>query len=96
MDRQTFFGGSALGVTIRLALISIAVGIVMKALGITLSNFFDRINALMETLYDLGFGAFEWILEYLLLGALVVIPIWLIARLVNAARESRKNHTPAP
>lgn len=94
MTRDMFFGGSTIGVIIRLALISIAVGIVMKALGITLSNFFDRINILLRNLYDLGFGAIEWLVEYLLLGALVVVPIWLIARLVSAARQSRNLDAP--
>ena len=94
MTRDMFFGGSTIGVIIRLALISIAVGIVMKALGITLSNFFDRINILLRNLYDLGFGAIEWLVEYLLLGALVVVPIWLIARLVSAARQSRNLNAP--
>ncbi|MCC7253370.1 DUF6460 domain-containing protein [Hyphomicrobium sp.] len=87
MDRNTIFGGNPLGVILRLALISIAVGIVMKALGIDLSNFFQRINELLRNIYDLGFGAIEWVLEYLLLGALVVVPIWLIARVVGAARS---------
>lgn len=94
MTRDMFFGGSTIGVIIRLALISIAVGIVLKALGITLSNFFDRINILLRNLYDLGFGAIEWLVEYLLLGALVVVPIWLIARLVSAARQSRNLDAP--
>lgn len=87
MDRNTIFGGNPLGVILRLALISIVVGIVMKALGIDLSNFFQRINELLRNIYDLGFGAIEWVIEYLLLGALVVIPIWLIARVVGAARS---------
>ncbi len=87
MDRNTFFGGNPLGVVIRLALISIVVGIVMKALGIDLGNFFQRINELLRNIYDLGFGAVEWVLEYLLLGALVVVPIWLIARVVGASRS---------
>ena len=87
MDRNTIFGGNPFGVVIRLALISIAVGIVMKALGIDLSNFFHRINELLRNIYDLGFGAVEWVIEYMLLGALVVIPIWLIARVVGAARS---------
>jgi hypothetical protein len=86
MDRNTIFGGNPLGVVIRLALISIVVGIVMKALGIDLRNFFDRLNELLRNLYDLGFDAFQWVIEYLLLGALVVVPIWLIARVVSAAR----------
>lgn len=87
MDRNTIFGGNPVGVVIRLALISIVVGIVMKALGIELRNFFDRLNQLLRNLYDLGFGAIEWVLEYLLLGALVVVPIWIIARIVAAARS---------
>lgn len=87
MDRNTIFGGNPLAVILRLALISIVVGIVMKALGIDLSNFFQRINELLRNIYDLGWGAIEWVLEYLLLGAMVVVPIWLIARVVGAARS---------
>jgi hypothetical protein len=87
IDRNTLFGGNPLGVAVRLALISIAVGIVMKALGIDLRNFFDRLNELLRNIYDLGFHAVDWLLEYLLLGALVVVPIWLIARLLGAVRS---------
>ncbi len=88
MNWEKVFGGSPLGVIVRLALISIAVGIVMKALGIDLSNFFHRINVLLRNIYDLGLSAFDWLFEFLLLGALVVIPIWIIARLVGSARRS--------
>ncbi len=89
MDWEKVLGGSPLAVVVRLALISIAVGIVMKALGIDLSNFFHRINVLLRNIYDLGLNAFDWLFEFLLLGALVVIPIWVIARMVGAARRSR-------
>jgi hypothetical protein len=86
MDRNSLLGGSLLSVVIRLTLISIAVGIVLKALGIDLRNFFDRINELLRNVYDLGFGAIQWILEPLLLGAIVVIPIWFIGRVFRATR----------
>lgn len=91
MDRNTLFGGNPFSVLIRLALISIAVGIVMSALGIDLGNFFDRINQLLRNLYDLGFGAVEWVLQYMLLGALIVVPIWLITRVVGASRSKGNN-----
>lgn len=90
MDRNTIFGGNPLGVILRLALISIVVGVVMKALGIDLGNFFERINELLRNIYDLGFGAIDWVLEYLALGALVVVPIWIVARLFGAARSKSK------
>ena len=60
MDRNTLFGGNPLGVIIRLTLLSIAVGIVFKALGIDLDNFFDRMHQLMRNVWDLGFGTIEW------------------------------------
>lgn len=84
MDRTTFLGGSPLGVAIRLVLISIAVGVVMKALDITPYNLLQRIDALLQRLYDFGI---RWALEPLLLGAMVVIPIWLIARLIATSRK---------
>lgn len=90
MNRSTFFGGNLLGIVIRLTLLSIAVGIVLKALGIDLDNFFDRINELLRNVWDLGFGAVEWALEYLLLGAIVVVPIWFIGRLFRAVRPGRE------
>ena len=87
MDRETFWGGSPLAVLVRLALISLLVGVVLSALGINLRNFFDRINALLRNIYDLGFGAIDWALQYLLVGAIVVVPIWLITRLLAVSRN---------
>ena len=59
MDRDTFLGGSPLGVLIRLVLLSIVVGVVLSALGITPHNFFYQIRLLLQRIYDLGFGAFQ-------------------------------------
>lgn len=87
MDR--FLGGSPLGVVLRLALISIVVGIVMSALGISPQNFVYRVRQLIQRIYDLGFDSIEWLLQYLMLGALVVVPIWLISRLFSLGRSSK-------
>ena len=85
MDAKTFIGGSPMGVFIRLVVLSLVVGVILSALGITPQNFFFQINVLLQRIYDLGFGAFQSVIEYLLLGAMVVIPVWLIARLVKTA-----------
>ncbi|HRY06109.1 MAG TPA: DUF6460 domain-containing protein [Hyphomicrobiaceae bacterium] len=84
MDRRTIFGGNPLGVIIRLALLSIVVGVVLSALGITPRNFLYNIELLLRRIYDLGFETFDWLFQYLILGAIVVVPIWLIARLFGA------------
>jgi len=86
MDRNTFLGGSVLGVLVRLIILSIVVGVVLSTLGITPQNFFYQINILLRRIYDLGFGAIESVLGYLILGAMVVVPIWFISRLIKSAR----------
>jgi len=88
MDRNTFLGGSVVGVIVRLTVLSIVVGVVLSALGITPQNIFYQFNILLQRIYDLGFGALESVLGYLILGAMVVVPVWLISRLVKASRRS--------
>jgi hypothetical protein len=86
MDIKTFLGGSVLGVIVRLVILSIVVGIVLSALGITPQNFFFQINILLRRIYDLGFSAIDSVIGYLILGAMVVVPIWFVSRLLKASR----------
>ena len=86
MDRSRFFGESPLGTIVRLVLLSIVVGIVFSALGITPSNILERLQLLVRNILDLGFDTFRSAFNYFLLGAVVVVPIWLIVRLVRAGR----------
>jgi hypothetical protein len=86
MDRNTFLGGSVEGVIVRLLVLSLVVGVILSVLGITPENIFDRINVMLRRIYDLGFGAIESVLGYVILGAMVVVPIWFISRLIKAPR----------
>jgi hypothetical protein len=38
---------------------------------------------LAKRIYDLGFRSIDWLIQYFLLGALIVFPIWFIARLLG-------------
>lgn len=88
MDHNTIFGGNPLAVIIRLVLLSIVVGIVLSALGITPDNFFYHLDLLVRRIYDMGFGAIDWILKYLVVGAMVVVPVWLISRIFGRTTNS--------
>ena len=90
MDHRTIFGGNPLGVIVRLVLLSIVVGVVLSALGITPRNFLFHIEVLARRIYDLGFSTIDWLLQYLVLGAIVVVPVWLIARLLGAFGQRDK------
>jgi hypothetical protein len=87
MDRDRFFGGNPIAVILRLAVISVVVGIVLSALDIKPQTLVYHVRRLVENIYALGFGAFESILGYLLLGGVVVVPIWLAARLIGSFRR---------
>lgn len=89
MDRDWLFGGNPLGVILRLVVLSIVVGIVLSALEITPRDLVWRLRLFVQRIYDLGFGAVEQVLTYLALGAVVVVPIWLVARLVGAGRPPK-------
>ena len=84
MNIRDFLGGSPFGVALRLAFLSILVGVVLSFLGITPRNFFAEIDDFARHVYDLGFGAITWLLDYLVLGAMLVIPIWLLVRFLRA------------
>jgi hypothetical protein len=79
-------GGSPLAVLGRLILISILVGVVLSVLGLDPWNILDSVRVLFHRLWDMGFDAVYWLWRYFLLGAVIVIPIWLIIRLINAPR----------
>ena len=80
------FGGSPLGVLARLILVSILVGVILSALGLDPFDIVHSIERLIRTLWNMGFDAFRWLWRYFLLGAVIVIPIWILMRLFNAPR----------
>ena len=88
---ERWLGGSPLGVALRLIVLSIVVGIVLSAMGITPHNVLYKLQILIKRIYDLGFGAFDWLIGYFIIGAIVVIPIWLIVRLVSVLRGGDDN-----
>jgi hypothetical protein len=81
-----FLGGSPLTVALRLVLLSVLVGIVLAAIGLDPWNIVASIRRLFEWIWNLGFDAISSLWRYFLLGAVIVVPIWLISRLFGAQR----------
>ena len=80
------FGGSPLAVLGRLFLVSILVGVILSALGLDPWNIIESVRTILRRLWDMGFDAVRWLWRYFLLGAVIVVPIWFIMRMVNAPR----------
>ena len=81
-----FLGGSPLSVAFRLILLSVLVGVVLAAIGFDPYNIIRSIELLFRRLWDLGFDAVNWLWRYFLLGAVIVIPVWLLSRLFGSPR----------
>ena len=81
-----FLGGSPLAVAFRLILLSILVGVVLASIGFDPWNIIHSIRLLFQRLWDLGFDAINWLWRYFLLGAVIVVPIWLLSRLFGTPR----------
>ena len=81
-----FLGGSPAVVAFRLVLLSILVGVVLTAIGFDPWNILNSIRLLFRRLWDLGFDAVNWLWRYFLLGAVIVIPVWLLSRLFGTPR----------
>ena len=81
-----FFGGPPLAVLGKLILLSILIGVVLSALGLDPWNIVESAKRVVLTIWDMGFDTVRWLWGYFLLGAVLVIPIWLILRLVRAPR----------
>jgi Family of unknown function (DUF6460) len=80
-----FFGGPPLSVIFRLALLSILIGVILEVLGLDPWNIIDSLRTLILRVWDMGFDVIRWLWRYLLLGAAIVVPIWLIMRLMRSA-----------
>ena len=83
---QRFFGGPPLAVIGRLVLLSILVGVILAAIGLDPWNVIESVRRLIEQLWNMGFDAVRWLWRYFLLGAVIVVPIWLLGRLAKAPR----------
>jgi Family of unknown function (DUF6460) len=81
-----FFGGPPLSVIFRLILLSILIGVILQVLGLDPWNILDSLRRIVLRVWDMGFDALRWLWRYLLLGAVVVVPIWLIVRLTRVAQ----------
>ncbi|MDZ4380690.1 MAG: DUF6460 domain-containing protein [Parvibaculum sp.] len=79
MDR--LFGGPVLPTLFKLAIASIAVGVVLAVFGIKPIDLWRDFLDTLGRIWEMGFDAIDWSLQYLLLGAVVVIPIFVAVRL---------------
>lgn len=88
--KERLIGGGVTRTVIQLVIASIIVGAIFSFLGIGAREFWSGIfNNVRDLLSKLGtsFGEVALtLLTYLVIGAAVVVPIWLVARLLSSRK----------
>jgi hypothetical protein len=81
-----FFGDTPLRSLVKLALISVLVGWVMESFGWSPADVFYALGDSIHDLWAMGLSALDGLLGYLLLGAAVVVPAFVVLRLLSLRR----------
>ena len=84
-----FLGGPPAMVVVRLILLSILVGVILSALGFDPWNIIPSLQRFVLGVWDMGFDAVRWIWRYFLLGAIIVVPLWLLMRVLGGRGRGR-------
>ena len=87
MDK--IFGGPIVPTLLRLALLSFIVGIIFAAFGIDPVNLWKEFGATIQQAWQLVFDFIQWGSGYAIVGAIVVLPVWIIYRLMMAVTRPK-------
>lgn len=83
---ERFLGDSPFRVFLKLLVLSFIVGIVMAAFGWSPWDIYDGVRDFVLRIWNMGFAALGRFGEYILVGAAVVIPAFIILRLLSYRR----------
>jgi Family of unknown function (DUF6460) len=79
-----FLGGSPAMVAVRLIVVSFVVGIVLETFGFDPAILLSEAIRSVREIIELGFSDLHQVGRILLTGAMVVVPVWLVLRLVDS------------
>ncbi len=82
-----FLGDTPFRVLIRLLALSFVVGLVLSVIGLHPFEILEWMERVVQRIYNMGFDVIREAFEYLFLGALIVVPVFLIMRLVKVTNR---------
>jgi hypothetical protein len=82
-----FLGGSPASVLVRLLIVSFVVGALMVWLDIHPMDIYFGLRRFFHRIWMLGFDSIREIGSYILAGAVIVVPVWIVLRLMDMRRR---------
>jgi len=84
---ERFFGDTPLRVVVKLLILSLLVGVVMSAFGWTVWDIWFGLRDFVLHIWNMGFAALGRFGDYILVGAAVVIPVFVVLRILSWRRH---------
>ncbi len=91
---ERFFGGSPLFVIVKLVIASLIIGVILSFFGFDPNKLYHGVIWLGDWVSSLGFDAVQKTARYIILGALIVIPLWLVVRFFAFLGSDRRVERP--
>jgi hypothetical protein len=82
-----FVGGSPMAVALRLIVVSFVVGFLLDAFGLDPSTLLQDAVRTGRHIIEYGFSDLRQFGRILIAGAMVVVPVWIVLRLLDAGRS---------
>jgi hypothetical protein len=83
---SNFIGGSPASVALRLVVVSFIVGMVLATFGFEPADIIETVVHMGHRLVEFGLTDIRQVGSVLATGALVVLPVWLVLRLLDSRR----------
>lgn len=81
-----FLGDSPLRVLVKLLVLSVALGFLMSVFGLYPDDILRAVRDFVINLWETGFDALGRVGDYLLLGAVIVVPVFVLIRVLSYRR----------
>jgi hypothetical protein len=82
-----FLGGSPAMVALRLVVVSFVVGIVLETFGLDPATLFADALRGARQIIEFGLSDIRQVWRVLVTGAMVVVPVWFVLRLLDFSRR---------
>ncbi|NKB19562.1 MAG: hypothetical protein GKS01_03360 [Alphaproteobacteria bacterium] len=80
---------SAVSTIVKIAIISLLVGLALAFFDISPRSLVENLGETVVDIYEVVLSFLKWSLKYVLLGAVVVVPIWLVFFMIGLAKKKK-------
>ncbi len=78
------------GTVIKLIVASLFVGMLISFFGVDPREFLEMLGHTAQEIFDIGVAFIRWSAEYILIGAVVVIPVWAVMKLPGLLKSRKR------